>query len=96
MSSVVADGACRSLSVELVRVVENGRFGGSGGRAVVMAGDGVKQLGEHGRIEITSTLLDHPQPEMDVAEESAFVRRSERRTRAELANPADVVQERCG
>ena len=92
----VADRARRGLRVELVRVVEDSRLGGSGGGAVVMARDGVQQLGENGRIEITSALLDHPQPEMDVAEESSLVGRSERRAWTELADPADVVQERRG
>jgi uncharacterized protein (DUF1015 family) len=61
-----------------------------------MARDRVQELGENGRIEVTSALLDHPQPEMDVAQQSALVRRSERRPRTELADPPDVVQERSG
>ena len=77
-------------------MVEDSRFGGPGGGPVVMARDGVEQLGEDGRIEITSTLLDHPEPQMDVAQQPALVCRSERRARTELADPADVVQKRSG
>ena len=77
-------------------MVEDGRLGGSGGRPVVMARDCVQQLGKDGRVEIAPTLVDHPQAEMNVAEKSSLVRRSERRARSELADPADVVQERSG
>ena len=77
-------------------MVKDGRLGGPGGRPVVMARDGVQQLGENGRIEVTSTLLDHAQPEMDMAEESALVRRSERRAWTELPDSADIMQERSG
>jgi uncharacterized protein (DUF1015 family) len=94
--SVVADGARRGLSVELVRVVEHGRLGRACGRAVVVARDGVQELGENGRVEVSRVLLDHPQAEVDMPEEPTLVRRAERRSRSELANPADVVEERCG
>ena len=77
-------------------MVEDSRFGGSRGGPVVMARDGVQQLGENGRVEVTSTLLDHPQAEMDMAEESSLVRRSKGRAWTELADPADVVQECSG
>ena len=77
-------------------MVEDSRLGGSRGGPVVMARDGVQQLGENGRVQVASALLDHPQAEMDMAEQSSFVRRSERRARTELADPADVVQERSG
>ena len=93
-ASVVADRACRGLRVELVRVVQDGRFGGLGGGAVVMTGHGVQQLRKNGRVEIASSLLDHPKPEMDVAEEAALVGLSERRPGPELADPAHVVEER--
>ena len=92
-TSVVADGAGRGLGVELIRVVEHGRLGGACGRAVVVAGDGVEELGEYGRVEVARALLDHPQPEVDVPEEPAFVALPERRPRTELADPADVVEE---
>ena len=61
-----------------------------------MARDRVQQLGEHGRVEIAPALLDHPQSEMNVAEKSSLVRRSEGRARTELASPPEVVQERRG
>jgi uncharacterized protein (DUF1015 family) len=92
-ASVVADGAGRSLGVELVRVVEDRRLRGASGRSVVVAGDGVQELGEHCGVEVECALLDHPQPEMDVAEQAPFLGRPERRSRPELANAADVVQE---
>lgn len=95
-ASVVANRARRGLRVELVRVVEDSRFGGPNRGPVVVARDGVQQLGENGRIEVASALLDHPQPEMDVAEKAPLVGRTERRARTELADPADVVQERRG
>ena len=60
-----------------------------------MARNRVQELGKHGWIEITGLLLDHPQPEVDVAKKATLVRLAERRTRTELPDPADVVQE-CG
>ena len=57
--SVVADGAGRGLRVELVRVVEDSRLGGSCRLAVVMAGNGVEQLGEDVRLERRRAFLDH-------------------------------------
>ena len=54
----------------------------------------MQQLGQHGGVEISGSLLDHPQPEMHVAEQPALLGRSERRGRPELAHPADVVEER--
>ena len=77
-------------------MVEHGRLGGSRGRAVVVTRNRVQQLGESRRIEVASALLDHPQAEMDVAEQAPFVRRPEGRPWPELADPADVVQERGG
>ena len=61
-----------------------------------MAGHCVQQLGEDCGIEIASALLDHPKSEMDVAEESAFVRLAKCRAGTELADPAGVVDERSG
>src|SRR5947199_8591045 len=40
----------RRDGVELVRVVEDGRLGGTGGAAVVVAGDRVQQLGGPARL----------------------------------------------
>ena len=96
MWSVVAYRAGRSLSVQLIRVVEHGRLGGACGRAVVVACDGVEKLGENGRVEVAPALLDHPQPEVDVPEKPALVGLPERRSRTELADPADVMEERRG
>ena len=58
-----------------------------------MAGDRVQELCQNGRIEISRALLDHPQPEVDVAEQATLVGRPKRRPRTELADPADVVEE---
>ena len=51
-ASVVADGARRGLRVELVRVVEDGRLGGSRRRPVVVTRDRVQELGEDGGVEV--------------------------------------------
>ena len=60
-----------------------------------MAGDGVEQLGEGGGIEIARALLDHSQPQVDVAEQASFLGLPESRPGSELADAADVVEE-CG
>jgi hypothetical protein len=60
----------------------------------MVAGDGVKQLREDGGVEVTGALLEHPQAEVHVAEESALLGRPERRASPELATAPDVVQER--
>jgi hypothetical protein len=80
----------------LVRVVEHGRFCGARGPDVVVAGDGVQQLGASAGLERRGTVLDQSQPEVDVAEQSAFVGGPERRSAAELSHAADVVHERRG
>jgi hypothetical protein len=77
-------------------VVEDSRLRGARGRAVVVAGDGVQELGQHGRVEVAGALLDQPQPEMDVAEQAPLLGRPERGAWPQLADAADVVQERCG
>ncbi len=56
--------------------------------------DGVQQLGENRRVELSRPLLDHPQPEMDMPEEAPFLGLAKRGTTSELANAADIVQER--
>jgi uncharacterized protein (DUF1015 family) len=75
-------------------VVQNGCLGGSRGGSVVMARDGMEELREDGWIVVTGALLDHPQAEVDVAEQPALLVRPERRAAAELADAPDVVQER--
>ena len=77
-------------------MVEHGRFGRSRSGAVVMGGNGVQELGENGRVEVSCTLLDHPEPEVDVPEEPTLVGRAKRRSRTELADPSDVVQQGAG
>src|SRR6185312_5232996 len=68
----------RRDGVELVRVVEDGRLGGPGGARIVMARDGVQQFG--GRAE----LLEHPEAEVDVAEQASLLGGREDRRSAEL------------
>ena len=84
------------MRVELIRVVEDSGLGRARGRAVVVAGDGVEELGEDGGIEVARALLDHPEAEVDVSEEAALLRLPERWPGSELPDPAEVVQERCG
>jgi uncharacterized protein (DUF1015 family) len=84
------------LGVELVRVVENGRFGGSRGGPVVVARDGVEELGEHSGIDVARTLLDRPQSEVDVTEQATFLRLTKRRAASELSDATHIVKERCG
>ena len=84
------------MSVELVRVVENCRFGGSRGMPVVVARDFVEELGEDGRVEVARTSLDHPESEVDVSEEPALLGLTKRRPGSELVSTAHVVEERRG
>ena len=93
---VVADRAGRSLCVELVRVVEDGCLCRPGSLPVVVASDGVEELGQDRRVEVGCPLLDHPQAEVDMAEEATFLGLAERGAPCELANPAEVVEERGG
>jgi hypothetical protein len=48
-------------------VIQDRCFGGSSRGAVVMAGDGVEELGQHRRIDVLRALLDHAQAEVDMA-----------------------------
>ena len=93
-SSVVADGACRGLCVELVRVVEDRRLCGSCRWTVVVTCDCVEELGEDGWVEVARALFDHPKPQVDVSEKATFLGLAERRSPPELADASDVVQER--
>ena len=77
-------------------MVEDGRLGGPCGRAVVMAGDRVEELCQHSGVEVLCALLDHPQAEVDVTEQAAFLGLPERRAAGELSSSADVVEERRG
>ncbi len=77
-------------------MVQDGRLGGAGRRAVVVTGDCVEQLGEDGRVEISRAFLDCSQPQMDVAEQSTLLRLAERGAATELPDASDVVQERGG
>jgi uncharacterized protein (DUF1015 family) len=75
-------------------VVQHSGLGRSGRVPVMVGGDRVQQLRPHRGVEPTRPLLDHPQPQMDVSEEAPLVGRPERRAAAELADAAEVVQER--
>lgn len=76
-------------------MVQNGSLGRAGRWAVVVTGDCVEELGEDGRVEIPSALLDHPQSQVHVSEQAPFLGLAKGRGATELANAADVVQERC-
>jgi hypothetical protein len=76
-------------------VVENGCLRGTRGGPVVVACDRVEELCENRRVEVATSLLDHAQSEMDVAEQPAFFGLAKRRPGAELANASQVVEERC-
>jgi hypothetical protein len=56
-----------------------------------MARDGMEELCEDGRIEVTGALFEHPQAEVHVAEQPALLGGPERRAAAELADAPDVV-----
>jgi hypothetical protein len=82
------------LSVELVRVVEDGSLGSSRGGAVVVRGDRVQELAPDRRVEIPGALLDETKPEMNVTEQATLLGLAERWASFELPHPADVVEER--
>ncbi len=84
----------RGDRVELVRVVEHRGLGRPGRAPVVVDGDGVDELGERVAVELGRPRLDQPDPELDVAQESALLGRSKGRRTAELECPADVVEQR--
>jgi uncharacterized protein (DUF1015 family) len=88
------DGLGGGDRVELIGVVEDRRLGRPRGVAVVMRRHGVQELGTDRRFEAVRALLDHPQAEMDVPEQTALVGGPERRAAPELAHPPDIVQER--
>ena len=71
-------------------MIEDSRLGGAGRASVVVASDRVEQLRR------SIELLEETQPEVDVAEEAAFLGRREDRWPAELARPPDVVDEGGG
>jgi hypothetical protein len=83
------------LRVELIRVVEDSSLGGAGRLPVVVGGDGVEELGENRRVEISCPPLDQAQPEVDVSEQSALLGLAKRGPATELTHTPDVVQERC-
>ena len=85
LAALGSDRQRRRLRVELVRVVEHGGLGGTRRAAVVVRRDRVEELGEHLRLDAGAPLLDEPEPEMDVTEQRALLRRPERRPATELA-----------
>lgn len=62
----------------------------------MVAGDGVQELGSHLRVEVARAFLDHPEPEVDVAEQPSLGGLAEGGAACELARAADVVQDRRG
>ncbi len=76
-------------------MIQDGGFRGACGSTVVVARDRVQQLRQHGRVDRTCALLDQPQPEVDMTEQTALLRLPEGRATLQLAGAADVVQQRC-
>ena len=74
-------------------MVEDRRLGGACRRAIVVAGDGVEELGQHRRIDVLRSLLEHAQTEVNVSQEASLLGLPERRTSPQLSHPADVVQQ---
>ncbi len=61
---------------------------------VVVGCDGMEKLGADVLLERACPLLDHAEPQMDVAEEPALERRKEERRPVELDGPTRIVEER--
>ena len=64
--------------------------------AVVVRCDRVQQLRPKRGLELSRALVDESNPELDVAEQRALGRRTERRAASELAHPPDVVEQSGG
>ena len=90
---VVADRADCGLRVELIRVIEHSRFRSASRRPVVVARDRMEELGHHRGIEVTRPFLDHPEPQVDVTEQSPLLGLAERRPSTELTDSSDVVEQ---
>ena len=75
-------------------MVEDRRLGRARGLPIVMAGDRVEELCQSGRVEISRPLLDHPQAEVDMAEQAAFLGLMEARPPPQLTCAAEVVKKR--
>src|SRR4029079_19508249 len=73
--------------VELIGVIQDGRFCRLRGTRLVVGADGVQNLGEKCVVESLGTLLDQAQAEVDVTEELAFGGREEERAAVELPHP---------
>ena len=74
-------------------MVENGRFGSAGGTCIVVHGDTMEELGEHGARHARPSLLDQAQAQVHVAQEPPFLRGERERPVVELVHPPDIVQE---
>ncbi len=74
-------------------MVEHRRLGSARSTRVVVTGDRVQQLGARVRLDTGASLLDHAQPEVDVAEQPPFVGLPEGRAGGQLRDAADVVQQ---
>ena len=75
-------------------MVEDGGLGSACSWAVVMTGDGVEELRQRRRIEILRALFDHPQAEVNVPEQAAFLGLAERRSASELPHATEIVKQR--
>ena len=85
--------ARRRDSVELVRVVEDGRLRGARGARVVVRADRVEELRPDRGIEVVGALLDRGAGRGGRAPGGAFLRRAEERCAPELDGTPEVVQE---
>ena len=61
-----------------------------------MRADRVQELRADFGLERRGAFFDQAQPEMDVAEQAALVRRPEDGPACQLNGPADVVEKGCG
>ncbi len=91
--SVVADRTGCGLRVQLVRVVQHRRLGRPRRLPVVVYRHRMEQLGPHVGIQARRPFLDHPQPEVDMAEQAAFLGLAERRPAAQFDGAPDVMDE---
>ena len=75
-------------------MVEDGCFGSSRSRTVVVTGDGVEELSQCRRIEILGAFFDHSQAEMNVSQQAAFLGLPEGRSAPELSHATEIVKQR--
>ena len=92
--SVLADGPGGRLGVQLIRVVEHRSLGRPSRLPVMVDGDRVQELAPDVGVELACPLLDQPQAEVNVAEQTTLLGLAKRRSAAQLARSPDIVQQR--